>query len=73
MHPGRDRTPFRCPLCRPTIFEQVTVARPAGGAYLTAFFECAGCSVMFRDAERLTRCERYEPEKTMTPDFTTRG
>jgi len=73
VRPDRNRTPFRCPLCGSTIFEQVMVARPSGWSYLTAFFECARCSVMFRDAERLARCERYEPGREMTPDFRTRG
>jgi hypothetical protein len=28
---------------------------------------------MFRDAERIARCERFEPGKGMTPDFKTRS
>jgi hypothetical protein len=51
----------------------VTVTRPSGAGYLTEFFECAGCSLMFRDADRIARCERFEPEKGTTPDFTTRS
>jgi hypothetical protein len=50
---GRDRRLFRCPACGSTIFEHAAVGR----AYLTAFLKYAGCSVMFRDAERLARCE----------------
>lgn len=31
------------------------VARPDGRAYLTEFFECAGCTLMFRHPGRFTR------------------
>ena len=31
------------------------VARPDGRAYLTDFFECAGCTLMFRHPGRFTR------------------
>ncbi|HSD44208.1 MAG TPA: hypothetical protein VLD36_20385 [Burkholderiales bacterium] len=72
MRRDPDRTPFRCPLCGSSVYEQATVARPSGAGYLTEFFECAGCSLMFRDAERITRRERFEPGTGMTPDFRTR-
>lgn len=31
------------------------VSRPNGTAYLTEFFECAGCTLMFRHPGRFTR------------------
>jgi hypothetical protein len=64
---------FRCPLCSSTVYLTVIVRRPSGASYATEFFECAGCSLMFRDADRIARCERFEPGKGMTPDFTTRS
>lgn len=74
LHMRRDpaRTPFCCPLCESIVYVHVTVARQSGAGYLTEFFECAGCSLMFRDAERITRRERFQTGKEMTPDFKTR-
>ena len=46
---------WRCPLCLGGAYAQVTVARPNGDAYRTSFFECARCSVVFRDAGRFSR------------------
>ena len=40
-------------------FEQVTSERPGGGRYLTEFVECYGCSLTFRNAEKIARCERF--------------
>jgi hypothetical protein len=39
----------------------VRVKRADGRLYRTEFFECCGCSVMFRDAARFTRFEPYAP------------
>jgi hypothetical protein len=49
---------FRCPICRSHFYKEVVVAK-AGGFYKTEFFECSGCSVMFRDPDRFTRFEPY--------------
>lgn len=46
---------FRCPLCRGVTCERVTVKRPNGTAYVTAFFSCTVCTLMFRDPRALTR------------------
>jgi hypothetical protein len=46
---------FRCPLCRGVTCERVIVKRPNGTAYVTAFFSCTVCTLMFRDPRALTR------------------
>ena len=46
---------WRCPVCNSTAYRQTLVARPNGTAYLTEFFECAGCTLMFRHPGRFTR------------------
>lgn len=46
---------FRCPLCRGVTCERVIVKRPNGTAYVTAFFSCTVCTLMFRDPLALTR------------------
>jgi hypothetical protein len=39
---------FSCPICSCINFKDVVVPR-GEGYYRTAFFECCGCSAMFRD------------------------
>jgi hypothetical protein len=46
---------WRCPLCDTTAYNRVRVRRPDGKEYLTEFYECAGCTVMFRNPGRFTR------------------
>jgi hypothetical protein len=46
---------FRCPLCRGVTWERVIVKRPNGTSYVTAFFSCTVCTLMFRDPRALTR------------------
>jgi len=46
---------FRCPLCRGVTCERVIVKRPNGASYVTAFFSCTVCTLMFRDPRALTR------------------
>jgi hypothetical protein len=46
---------WRCPVCNATAYRQTLVGRPNGTAYLTEFFECAGCTLMFRHPGRFTR------------------
>jgi len=46
---------WRCPVCNSTAYRQTLVSRPNGTAYLTEFFECAGCTLMFRHPGRFTR------------------
>lgn len=46
---------WRCPVCNSIAYRQTLVARPNGAAYLTEFFECAGCTLMFRHPGRFAR------------------
>ena len=49
-------TRFECPLCGSGGYVPVRVQKPNGHWYLTAFFQCFGCSVMFRDPVLFTLC-----------------
>jgi hypothetical protein len=46
---------WRCPLCTGTGYSQVEVARSDGKRYLTEFYECLKCTVMFRHPGRFAR------------------
>jgi uncharacterized C2H2 Zn-finger protein len=59
---------FRCPICRSQRYEAVVVRARTGKPYQTEFFECAGCSVMFRDPPKFTRFEPHAANTAM-PDF----
>ena len=61
---SRPRVPFKCPICRSQVYIGVGDARDR-----RPVFECAGCTVMFRDPERFTRFEPY-PSGIAAPDFT---
>jgi hypothetical protein len=54
---------FRCPICSCINFRDVVVPK-GSGYYRTAFFECCGCSVMFRDPAKfsLDRDKRAKAE-----------
>jgi len=54
---------FRCPICRSGMFQDVTVTRESGKEYRTDFLQCAGCSVMFRDAVKFTKFEPSTPKQ----------
>lgn len=45
---------FRCQVCGCTQYVQVRVRRPSGDWYVTAFYECFACSVMFLDPEKFS-------------------
>jgi len=45
---------FRCRICAATTYERVVVMRESGQPYLTKFFACMGCSVMFGDPLRFS-------------------
>jgi len=47
--------PFRCPICRCSQYEVVSVATPRGEIRRTPFYACCGCTVMFRDPVAFTR------------------
>jgi uncharacterized protein with PIN domain len=46
---------WRCPLCNHGSYAQVEVTRPSGRRYATEFYECVGCTVMFRHPGRFAR------------------
>lgn len=43
-------TPFRCPRCKATSFEQITPDRPGR----RPVYACCGCSIIFLNPERFT-------------------
>lgn len=63
QRPERPRTPFRCPICRSQVYQHIGDSRDK-----RPVFECAGCTVMFRDPERFTRFEPYT-SGIAAPDF----
>ncbi len=63
-----NQVSFRCPICRSQRYEAVVVRKATHKPYTTEFFECAGCSVMFRDPVRFTRFEPYVAPPS-APDF----
>jgi hypothetical protein len=52
---------FRCQLCGSGFFRPVVVPRSGGSHYLTSFYECAGCSVMFIDPRAFNANEPGPP------------
>jgi hypothetical protein len=48
----RSLASFNCPLCGATEAFVTCVPRANGETYATAFLECSGCTVMFRDVRR---------------------
>jgi hypothetical protein len=55
---------FNCPLCGSTQAFVVCVPRPNGVMYATAFLECGGCTVMFRDVQRFMWLTRHHKDPT---------
>jgi hypothetical protein len=55
---------FRCPLCASEHYVEVRVQKPSGVWYTTAFYECLGCSVMFRDPVLFARPRKNEPQQS---------
>ncbi len=56
---------FKCPICRSQVYQELPPARDK-----RPVFECAGCSVLFRDAERFTRFDPHTAN-VAAPDFRT--
>lgn len=52
---------FRCSVCGGAAFRAVTVPRPNGTHQVTALYECAGCSVVFCDADAFNANEPGPP------------
>jgi hypothetical protein len=59
----------RCPICLTTEYVVVVVRKPTGGHYTTEFYQCSGCTVMFRDPYEFVRAPEfrdYEEKATRT-------
>jgi hypothetical protein len=52
---------FRCSVCGGNSFRHVTVPRREGSHQTTALYECAGCSVVFCDADAFNANEPGPP------------
>jgi len=44
-----------CPLCNSGVYLSVLIPRNDGTFYKTDFFQCLGCTVMFRIPDKFTR------------------
>ncbi len=53
-NPSSEKFVFRCGVCGNSKYQRVAVDRPNGGKYLTSFYRCLICSVMFLDPEAFT-------------------
>ena len=42
-----SRSGFRCPVCQFDAYCRVIVTRADGSRYVTSFYRCGGCSVLF--------------------------
>ena len=59
---------FVCPVCAGTVFEVAAVVGPDGHYKRTGAFQCAGCSVLFRDPEKFSAGRGHPPERPFTGD-----
>jgi transposase-like protein len=59
----RLNLPFACPVCGSNEFHQAKYQRADGVTRLTSAYQCAGCSVLFKDADQFTahRLARSKP------------
>ena len=58
---------FKCPQCGSGRYAEVRVQRPGtGNWYVTPFFQCFECTVMFTDPVLFTRCSS-EPQPGAPP------
>jgi predicted RNA-binding Zn-ribbon protein involved in translation (DUF1610 family) len=58
MWDGDRYAKFLCPLCGSDGYTRVTVKKPNGHFYVTEFYHCFGCSVMFTDPVKFTQQKR---------------
>jgi len=58
---------FRCPLCGSPGYMEVRVRKSNGNWYTTEFFQCAHCTVMFRDPVLFTRHKSGSPNERYSP------
>lgn len=55
---------FRCPVCKSVSCERVVIRRPNGTTYVTMFYSCTTCTVMFLDPLAFTRGYEDRPRQT---------
>jgi predicted RNA-binding Zn-ribbon protein involved in translation (DUF1610 family) len=58
MWSGNRYTQFKCPLCGSDGYTRVRVKKADGSWYITEFYHCFGCSVMFTDPVQFTQQKR---------------
>lgn len=54
-----DAIRFCCPLYGSSVYETVVATLPSGINHGTELFQCAGCSVVFRDRDKFTKRAKY--------------
>lgn len=62
-NPSNPYPDFKCPLCQGHRCDKVIVKRPDGSDYVTSFYACVICTVMFRDPRRFTVHPKAASEK----------
>ncbi len=60
--PDRE-DPFQCPNCGSVTCEKVSVPRPNGTTYVTIFYKCSICTVVFTDPVAFTRGALDRPRR----------
>lgn len=60
---------FRCPHCRGTSYESVSLYREGRPAFPLPLFACCGCSAVFLDPWQFTRCEPQAYQVTTRPEM----
>jgi predicted RNA-binding Zn-ribbon protein involved in translation (DUF1610 family) len=53
---------FTCPLCGSFSFTSVKILRDNGTSYLSDFFQCVGCSALFREPALFSAALRHREE-----------
>ncbi len=51
---------FRCPLCGSSAYDHIFLKRPDGSIRQLQAFQCAGCSVVFKDPVKFTQRQAVE-------------
>jgi hypothetical protein len=66
-HGALVRNGFRCPICDFDAYCRVVVIRPNHSRYVTSFYKCGGCQVMFANPKTFSAAEdaaRTRPRRT---------
>jgi hypothetical protein len=51
---------FACPLCGSTAYKHLETLRPDGSIRQTTVYHCGGCSVLFKDPDKITAQKKVE-------------